>query len=516
LRPCRCNPATPGATLAGPDAELTRSLVDDPLTGIDKGGHGGPEVPPSKERPEIRALPAPEKVMDAVARVLFVLGLAVFAFGYGFIARSWKLPPYHELKPLGDAVAAATRYFTEAGYITFSSPHPRGGTTLTDRAAAAPGLTFIPRYDGERFTAELLDLDGQVVHRWRTGFREVWGDRPTHVQFAADDSVLAWHGTHLYPDGSLLLNFEGQLFPFGGGLVKLDRDSRVVWKLARNTHHSVTVAQDGTIWVPSLNYRPEGMPELPGREPWFYEDTILKVSPDGEVLDELSVLLAMRSLPGLLPPRGDSFDPTHLNDVELVTPGIAARFPMLRPGDLLVSLRNISAIVAIDPATRTAHWAMAGPFRRQHDPDLLPNGHILLYDNLGGDPRCGRSRILELDPVTQAVAWSYDGCAGGDRFDSEAWGEQQPLPNGNVLVSESFGGRVFEVTRQPTPRIVWSYVNQLGPSGEGPARGGVVGSVRRFAPGELPFAEGREVAGQDPANGGKRSPAAAARPPGPG
>ena len=38
-----------------------------------------------------------------------------------------------------------------------------------------------------------------------------------------------------------------------------------------------------------------------------------------------------------------------------------------------------------------ARWAMAGPFRRQHDPDLLPNGHIMVFDNLGGDPACGRT-----------------------------------------------------------------------------------------------------------------------------
>ena len=216
-------------------------------------------------------------------------------------------------------MVAATRYFTEADYLTFDSRILKAVVAAAG-AAAAPGLTFIPHYDGEQFVADLIDLEGRIVHQWRAKFSEVFGENPAHVQFAADDSILAWHGTHLYLDGSLLLNFEGQLFPFGGGLVKLDKDLRVVWKLARNTHHAVTVAEDGTIWVPSLNYRAQGMAELPGFEPWFYEDTILKVSPDGEVLDEISVLLAMRSLPGLLPLRSETFDPTHLNDIELVTP----------------------------------------------------------------------------------------------------------------------------------------------------------------------------------------------------
>ncbi len=214
-----------------------------------------------------RVLPLPEMFMDRVARVAFVLGLMFLAFGYGFIARGWELPPYQQLKPVGDSLQAAARYFTDADYMSFVSPHAQGGASSAVPAAAAPGLTLIPRYNGERFTADLIALDGQVVHSWRTSFREVWGDNPEHVQFAADDKVIAWHGMHLYPDGSLLLNFEGQLFPFGGGLVKLDKDSRVVWKLARNTHHAVVVAEDGTIWVPSLNYRPEGMTEFPASSP---------------------------------------------------------------------------------------------------------------------------------------------------------------------------------------------------------------------------------------------------------
>jgi hypothetical protein len=35
-------------------------------------------------------------------------------FGHGFLAHGWKLPPYRELKPIGDAVRAASRYSTDA------------------------------------------------------------------------------------------------------------------------------------------------------------------------------------------------------------------------------------------------------------------------------------------------------------------------------------------------------------------------------------------------------------------
>jgi hypothetical protein len=217
---------------------------------------------------------------------------------------------------------------------------------------------------------------------------------------------------------------------------------------------------------------------------------VLKISPaKGEVLDEISVPLALRALPGLLH-RSDSYDPTHLNDIEAVPPSLAGAFPMLADGRLLLSLRNLNTLVAIDPVSKAATWAMTGNFRGQHDPDLLPGGRILVFDNLGGDPACGGSQILELDAATQAVTWRYDGCAGGGLgglgFGSRDWGNLQPLPNGNVLVVESRRGRVFEVTREEPARVVWMYENVVGER-DGRPLAGLVGEARRYAPGELTF-----------------------------
>ena len=104
-------------------------------------------------------------------------------------------------------------------------------------------------------------------------------------------------------------------------------------------------------------------------------------------------------------------------------------------------------------------WTLSGRFLRQHDPEILPNGHILLFDNLGGvadgrAPPNGRSRILEIDPATQAIVWMYQGGdSPADRFDCERGGNVQKLPNGNVLVTAAWEERVFEVTGDAHPRI---------------------------------------------------------------
>ena len=63
------------------------------------------------------------------------------------------------------------------------------------------------------------------------------------------------HGAHLFPNGDILLNFQGGFFPYGGGIVRLDKDGKVLWKVARNTHHDIHVDDEGFIWAPSLNTR---------------------------------------------------------------------------------------------------------------------------------------------------------------------------------------------------------------------------------------------------------------------
>jgi len=103
---------------------------------------------------------------------------------------------------------------------------------------------------------------------------------------------------------------------------------------------------------------------------------------------------------------------------------------------------------------------MTGPFIRQHDPDFLGNGHISVFDNRGGKASqgfFGDSRILEIDPVTRKASILYEG-SDDNPFVTASMGNHQHLPNGNILITESKRGRVFEVNGER--EIVWSYINR--------------------------------------------------------
>jgi outer membrane protein assembly factor BamB len=108
----------------------------------------------------------------------------------------------------------------------------------------------------------------------------------------------------------------------------------------------------------------------------------------------------------------------------------------------------------------------------QHHAHLIPKGlpgagNLLVFDN-GGASGYGRpsaialngqniyarptSRVLEIDPVTLKLVWSY---TSPTFFATNISGAQR-LANGNTLVTEGPDGRLFEVNKDGA--IVWEYV----------------------------------------------------------
>ena len=153
----------------------------------------------------------------------------------------------------------------------------------------------------------------------------------------------------------------------------------------------------------------------------------------------------------------------HTNSVERLDGGPEERDPAFRRGNLLISLREPSMLAVVDPQRQAVVWAKRGPWRRQHQPTMLANGRLLLFDNGGAGK--GRSRVIEVDRNDGTIAWEYRGEPDAP-LDSKTLGAVQRLPNGNLLVTDSHQGRALEVT--PQKRVVWEFHNphRAGPKGE--------------------------------------------------
>lgn len=312
----------------------------------------------------------------------------------------------------------------------------RSGVYVHDREKAWAGLNLYA--SSSEPTAWLIDMDGEVVHSW-TGGDYAW----SHVTLLPDGDVLAIAKDH--------------------ALLRVDRAGDVEWVWTGRAHHDVDALPDGgfVTLARTSEHRPELHPSAP-----ILVDRLVFLDGDGVPTGESVDLLALLQgtlLEGMLPAmahlaepsNGAALDPLHANAVEVFDGAVEG--PLFARGNLLVSLRNINVIAILDGETHEPLWIW-GPSNLtfQHHPTLLSDGTMLVFDN-----GLEASRVLQIDPETGQIVWSYE----ADDFFSATRGSNQRLPNGNTLITESDSGYVFEVT--PEGERVWAWAN---PAGDGDRR----------------------------------------------
>jgi len=346
------------------------------------------------------------------------------------------------------ALSAAERdHLSALGYVYFAAEEAgdRDGVVRYDPERTAPGYSLYSiRY---RCRAELIDLDGTLVNAWER--------RP--CQF--------WSTATLLPSGDLLVTGQDPVAEGEEGLdamylLRLGWDGHVVFKAAIPAHHDAELTPRGQILTLVGHYRavPRVYPDARVKD-----ELLTLLSPAGRVLEQASILDMLQRTPDLLRIRRvaarhraghDEVELFHANSVEWMhRPGLAARSPIYGENNLLTCLRNQDVIVIFDWLQKKLVWAWGrGELEFPHHPTVLDDGHILVFDN---GFRSGRSRILEVDPLSDRIVWQY---AGNERepFFSKNRGSNQRLPNGNTLIADSDSGRAFEVTREG--EIVWEFL----------------------------------------------------------
>lgn len=412
----------------------------------------------------------------AIRPLVPLLLVSIAMFAYGLLAIKRQVWPGGFYSRAFEAVQAERQRSREIEAVmanaallhrrTLSTITTFMKTTVIDSAAAQPGLTLIAvGWD----SAMLLDMQGRVVHRWHLPLSRVWR-KPPHIASPNPDPMTRFIDVELFPNGDLLAVYHADNdTPYGYGMVKMDRDSNLLWALPLNAHHDLHVAHDGRIYGLTHRYTEDYARTVPHYKSPVLADAVVILSPDGRVEDHITLIEALRDTPYeqlLHVPVSASDDAkhdyTHANSVMRLEADIAPKFPLFRAGQLLVSLRNLDAIVVLDPGTRKVVWGARGPWKQQHDAQFTPQGRILIYDNLGyaDGGSTPHSRILELDPADGAVTWYFTG-APATYFYSSFHGNLQRLPGGNMLLTESGeGNKVMEIT--PQGRVVWQWV--LNPS----------------------------------------------------
>ncbi|MDH5556884.1 MAG: arylsulfotransferase family protein [Alphaproteobacteria bacterium] len=428
-----------------------------------------------------------------------LLILAIFFTGMTVVAD--RLPPYESFRKFKMYQTEVQQGFNLELLVALGqNPHiinsiEHGGHSLgrVDPDRVQPGYTLAEAYDGKHFGLDLLDVNGNKVHRWQVP-QSVYDKIDTNIA----PGLIEIMGAHLYPNGDALIILSRL------GMVRLDLCSNPKWLVPDAVHHDLAVDNDGSIWTLSLNLIKSEHSALPRLTVPYYSDNIVHISADGEPIEEFSILESIfdSSYQALVlngpqdHPVSINYDPTHTNSLNIVGEDFARHAQFAEPGDFLISLRTTDSLVLIDRKTHKVKWALQGPFMRQHDPDLLPDGTISVFDNRAGDSQFnearrltkpqifGYSRIIRIDPLTQKIIWQYQGTED-EPFYTSVQGEHQYLDNGNVLITETEAGRVFEVDPRDNS-IVWEWYNVLDPIA-GPGTVGRVTRARRYPGEELTF-----------------------------
>jgi hypothetical protein len=397
-----------------------------------------------------------------VESLILVVGACLVCFVAGAAVLNYRVFPSSLLNFGFEAIASVDRniirpYFAEpitTGEYYYPNRFASLGVQRHDPAKAQAGATlFCAAHEP---TARLIAMDGKELHSWSMPFSKAWDSAP-HIEAPLADRFISFRKAHLYPNGDLLAIYEAPgHWPYAYGLIKLDKDSNLLWSYADLANHDLDVAPDGRVYTLVHDIRrdfkgPEGF-----RWTTVVDDALVVLSADGQVEKRISIAeaLARSDYAGALLQSNDK-DIMHANSVRVATAETVASHPFVREGQVLISLRTLSLIVVLDVPSETVSWAMSGSWLHQHSAQFAPDGMVGLFDNEGHIGDGGRSRIIEFDPETGGVTWQFNGSAD-DPFYSENRGETQYLPNGNVLITESNAGRMLEITRDR--EVAWEYV----------------------------------------------------------
>ncbi len=364
---------------------------------------------------------------------------------------------------------------------------------LLNQKKAFVGYTLISPYnrllvDDPKWAGKvyLLDMAGNPVHTWTTNHQALY-------------SVLE-------SDGKLLSVMEipkySQFFPPGGntGIIQeRNWSSKVTWEYKNEAmHHDIDVLPNGnyavTLWEktpPEIARQVQGgVAGTEMKDGLIWSDKIAEVNHQGKIVwswHSYEHLDPQKDVIGAILPR---YAWTVTNGLKYMEHN-----PIDGTPAYLLSMRSTSTVMIVRKTDGEIIWrSPAGLLSLQHDPTLLSNGNILVFDN-GLDrvpnpfPVFG-SRAVEINPKTNKVVWEFSGGQGPIdklKFFAPIVGGAQRLQNGDTLITDGPKGHIFEVTNRG--EVVWDMISPYTTHMTGPFPNNFLFKSRRYGENEIRWPE---------------------------
>ena len=317
-------------------------------------------------------------------------------------------------------------------YIAYSSQEidvTLHNVEIYNNVKAWKGYNLFQNYTNTFF---LMNMRGNILHTWKIPLKQ------------------SFEYGHLLPNGDLLA--VGEFVNF----VKVSKDSELIFYKKGIYHHDIEVLEDNSYLLLSA----ERKPYLNFKLVEFH--TIKHYEPDGTLIETWKTLDHLKDLQSLHYPtlidkgvkvKDNIYDYYHLNTIRVLPHNdLEKNDTRFQKGNWMVCSRNTNLIFIIDKQTKNIVWSW-GPddLDWPHYPYMLKTGALVIFDN--GYHR-GYTRIIKLDPISKEITWEYTKDPKDSLF-TNIRGCAQPLPNNNLLVTESEKSHVFEIT--PEGEVVWEY-----------------------------------------------------------
>lgn len=406
-----------------------------------------------------------------------ILFLVLSSLTSGYLIHKFKLPPHQLIRNTFDALVERPSFRSlwltmrndVLGYDTNLGYWPE--QSLPNQSSQTDGLGYLAGYESSPETsgliihkknksqsglnltvsghapeAQLMDEEGKTLHRWTKKWSSIFPNKVPHHQYGTSQTKF-WRRVRAYPNGDLVAIFQGQ------GMVMLDRNSKILWSRFNRPINDLQIKENGNIYVITRKYHQIEWFDLNRK---FYEYFLTVLTREGKIKKRISLFEAIQNSRYrniLHQPQKLSSDFLHTNTVHIISENSGDDPGSFGTGNVLLAFPKINQIAVLDIQESEIKWKLSDLFRYQHNPRLLPDGDILLFDNFG---HRGNSRVIELDPRSQDINWEFPK-EPNDNFRSTCCGISQRLNNGNTLITDTTSGRSFEITR--SGEIVWKYVN---------------------------------------------------------
>ena len=244
----------------------------------------------------------------------------------------------------------------------------RTGLTAHDPAKASPGYTLYAPMSGNG-EVYLLDANGNVAHRWQMPYP------PGLYGYLLPNGNL-FYGGKVRDDGGRDI-FEAMKRFKGGVMLEADWDGNILWEHRDPYHHhdARRTESGGCLYMTVARMDDAQAAKIQGGQPGsdaggMYADVLVEVDADGNRIWE------WRAAEHLDPDQHViTFNDLRMNGAT-ATPSYHCRAPVM------FSFRNISTVGIIDKASGNVVWQIGDDtLAQQHDPSLLDNGNVLIYDN---------------------------------------------------------------------------------------------------------------------------------------